>query len=181
MDELLVVAHTLQLCVEAVEEVAPYLGIMGMELNPRKCAMATREGVPGLHLCLHPNLENPWHWVPAANSLPYLELQQQPDGEFSLQRKRRLRLAAVHPWCLNTLAPPKLVQEVIPAIVGGKTQYVAPFVGDNSDTARHLDHITFQVLKDRARYAFDGSRDILQGDRTMGVRREGASMRRWPS
>ena len=107
IDELLVVAHTLQHFVEGVEAVAAYLGMMGMELNPRKCAMATTEGVPGLQLRLCPHLENPWYWVPAADSVPYLGLQLQPDGEFSLQRKHRLRLAAVHHWCLNTLAPPE--------------------------------------------------------------------------
>ena len=106
---------------------AAYLGMMGMELNPRKCAMATTEGVPGLQLRLCPHLENPWHWVPAADSVPYLGLQLQPDGEFSLQRKHRLRLAAVHHWCLNTLAPPKVVQDVILAILGGVDAVRRPF------------------------------------------------------
>ena len=46
IDDLLVVAHTLQHFVEGVEAVAADLGMMGMELNPRKCAMATTEGVP---------------------------------------------------------------------------------------------------------------------------------------
>ena len=171
IDDLLVVAHTLQHFVEGVEAVAAYLGMMGMELNPRKCAMATTEGVPGLQLRLCPHLENPWYWVPAADSVPYLGLQLQPDGEFSLQRKHRLRLAAVHHWCLNTLAPPKVVQDIILAILGGVTQYVAPFIADDSDTVRHLDHIMVQVAKDRARYAFDASRDSLQDDRTLGLTR----------
>ena len=171
IDDLLVVAHTLQHFVEGVEAVAAYLGMMGMELNPRKCAMATTEGVPGLQLRLCPHLENLWYWVPAADSVPYLGLQLQPEGEFSLQRKHRLRLAAVHHWCLNTLAPPKVVQDVILAILGGVTQYVAPFIADDSDTARHLDHITVQVAKDRARYAFDASQDSLQDDRTLGLTR----------
>ena len=70
IDDLLVVAHTLQHFVEGVEAVAAYLGMMGMELNPRKCAMATTEGVPGLQLRLCPHLENPWYWVPAADSVP---------------------------------------------------------------------------------------------------------------
>ena len=56
IDDLLVVAHTLQHFVEGVEAVAAYFGMMGMELNPRKCAMATTEGVPGLQLRLCP------HW-----------------------------------------------------------------------------------------------------------------------
>ena len=51
------------------------------------------------------------------------------------------------------------------------TQYVAPFVADDSDTARHLDHITVQVAKDRARYAFDASQDSLQDDRTLRLTR----------
>ena len=75
----------------------------------------------------------------------------------------------MHHWCLNTLAPPKVVQDVILAILRGVTQYVAPFIADDSDTARHLDHITVQVAKDRARYAFDASRDSLQDDRTLGL------------
>ena len=171
IDDLLVVAHTLQHFVENVEAVAAYLGMMGMELNPPKCAMATTEGVPGLQLRLCPHLENPWHWVPAADSVPYLGLQLQPDGELSLQRKHRLRLAAVHHWCLNTLAQPRVVQDVILAILGGVTQYVAPFIADDSDTTRHLDHVKVQVAKDRAWYAFDASRDSLQDDRTLGLTR----------
>ena len=171
IDDLLVVARTLQHFVQGVQAVAEYLRMMGMELNARKCAMATTEGVPGLQLRLCPQLENPWHWVPAADSVPYLKLQLQPDGEFSLRRKQCLRLAAVHHWCLNTLAPPKVVQDVTLAILGGVTQYVAPFIADDSDTARHLDHITVQVAKDRARYAFDASRDSLQDDRILGLTR----------
>ena len=171
IDDLLVVTHTLQHFVEGVEALAAYLGIMGMGLNPRKCAIADTEGVPGLQLCLCNQLENPWHWVPAADSVPYLGLQLQPDGEFSLQRKHRLRPAAVHHWCLNTLAPPKVVQDVILAILGGLTQYVAPFIADDSDTARHLDHITVQVAKDRARYPSHASRDSLQDDWTLGLTR----------
>ena len=170
-DDLLGLAQKLQHFVEGVEAVPTYLGMMGMELNPRKCAMATTEGVRRLQLRLCPHLENPWHWVPAADSVSYLGLQLQPDGEFSLQSKHRLRLAAVHHWCLNTLAPPKVVQDVILAILGGVTQYVAPFIADDSDTARHLDHITVQVAKDRARYAFNASRDSLQDDRTLGLTR----------
>ena len=41
--------------------VPAYVGMMGMELNPGKCAMATTDGVPGLQLRLCPHLENPWH------------------------------------------------------------------------------------------------------------------------
>ena len=59
IDDLPVVAHTLQHFVEGVEAVAAYLGMIGMELNPCKCAMATTEGVPGLQLRLCPHLENP--------------------------------------------------------------------------------------------------------------------------
>ena len=171
IDDLLVDAHTLQHFVEGVEAVAAYLGMIGMELTPRKCAMATTKGVPGLQLRLCPHLENPWHWVLAADPGPYLGLQLQPDGEFPLQRKHRLRLAAVHHWWLNTLAPPKVVKDVILAILGGVTQYVAPFIADDSDTARHLDHIKVQVAKDRARYPFDASRDSLQDDWTLGLTR----------
>ena len=57
------------------------------------------------------------------------------------------------------------------AILGGVTQYVAPFIADDCDTARHLDPITVQVAKDRARYAFDASQDSLQDDRTLGLTR----------
>ena len=51
------------------------------------------------------------------------------------------------------------------------TQYVASFIADDSDTARHLDHMTVQDAKDRARYAFDASRDRLQDDQTLGLTR----------
>ena len=51
------------------------------------------------------------------------------------------------------------------------TQYIAPFIADDSDTARHLDHITIQVAKDRTQYAFDASRDSLEDDRTLGLTR----------
>ena len=71
-DDLFLVADTLQHFVEGVEAVAVYLEMMGMELNPCKCGMATTKGVPGLQLRLCPQLENPWHWVPAADSVPYL-------------------------------------------------------------------------------------------------------------
>ena len=74
IDDLLVVAHTLQHFVEGVEAVAAYLEMMGMELNPRKCATATTDGVPGRQLRHCPHLENPWHWVPAAISVPHLGL-----------------------------------------------------------------------------------------------------------
>ena len=144
---------------------------MGMELSPCKCAMATTEGVPGLHLRLCPHLENPWHLVPAADFVPYVGLQLQPDKKLSLQRKHPLRLAAVHHWYLNILAPPKMVQDVILVILGGVRQYVAPFIADNSDTARHLDHITVQIAKDRVRYAFDSSKDGPQDDRILGLTR----------
>ena len=127
------------------------------------------EGVSGLQLRLCPHLQNPWHWVPAADSVPYPGLQLQPDGEFSLQRKHRLRLAAVHDWSLYTLAPPKVVQDVILAILGGLTQYLAPSITGDSESARHLDHITVQVAKHMARYAFDASRNSLQDDRTLGL------------
>ena len=62
-----------------------------------------------------------------------------------------------------------MVLDLILAILGGVTQYVAPFIADDSDTARHLDHITVQVAKDRARYAFDASLDSLQDDLTLGL------------
>ena len=75
----------------------------------------------------------------------------------------------MHHSCLNTLTPPSVVQDVILAILGGVTQYGAPFIADDSDTARHLDHITVQVANDRGRYAFDASRDSLQDDRTLGL------------
>ena len=120
--DLLVMARTLQHFVEGVGAVDAYLGMMGMELNPRNCAMATTDGVPGLQLRLCPHLKTRWYSVPAADSVPYLGLQLQPDAEFSLQRKHRLRLAAVLHWCLNTLAPPKVVQDVILAISGGVAQ-----------------------------------------------------------
>ena len=64
-----------------------------------------------------------------------------------------------------------MVQDVILAILGRVTQYVAPFIADDSNTVRHLDHITVQVVKERARYAFDALRDSLQDDRALGLTR----------
>ena len=152
-----------------------------MEPNPRKCGMATTEGVSGLHLhlCCHP--ADPWHWVPAADSVAYVGLQLQLDGEFSLQHKHRLRLAAVHHWCLNTLAPRTVVQDLILAVLRGVIQYVAPLIADDSDTARQLDHVITQVANDRVRYAFDASPDSLHNDRALGLasiltRRQQAAM-----
>ena len=78
------VVHTLQHFMEGVEAVAAYLGMMGMELDPCKCARPTTEGVPSPDLRLCPHLENPCHWVPAPDSVPYLGLQLQQDGESSL-------------------------------------------------------------------------------------------------
>ena len=169
--DLLVVSHMLHHFVEGVEAVATYLGMMGMELNPRKCAMATTEGVPVLHLCLCPHLENPWHLVSAPVSVPYVGLQLQLDGEFSQQRKHQLRLAAVHHLCLKTLAPPKVVQDVILPILGVVTQYIAPFIAHDSDTTHHLDHIRVQIARDRARYTLNASRDSVQDHRTLGLMR----------
>ena len=88
---------------------AAYPGGMGIELDPRKCAMATTEGVLGLHLRLCPQLANSWRSVPAADSIPRLGLQLQPDGYCSLQHKHRLCLAALHDCCLKTLTSTKVV------------------------------------------------------------------------
>ena len=44
IDDLLVVAHTLQHFVEGIEVVAAYLGMMGMELNPRNAPWPPRRG-----------------------------------------------------------------------------------------------------------------------------------------
>ena len=59
IDDLPVVAHTLQDFAEGVEAFTAYLGIMGMELDPRKCAMATTRKPAGLHLRLCRHLANP--------------------------------------------------------------------------------------------------------------------------
>ena len=48
---------------------------------------------------------------------------------------------------------------------------MAPFIADDFDTARHLDHITVKVPKSRARYASDTSQDSLQDDWTQGLTR----------
>ena len=137
--------HTLQHLVEGVEAVAAYLGMMSMELSPCKCAMAPAEGVLGLHMRLCPRLANAWHWVPAAASVPHLGHQLQPVEKFPLRRKQQLRLATEQHWCLKSLAPPKVVQDVIVGVLGGVTQYVASFIADDSETVRHLDHITVEV------------------------------------
>ena len=60
IDELVVGAHTLPDFVEGVEAVAAYLSMMRMVLNPGKCAVATTEGIPGLHLPLCAYLANSW-------------------------------------------------------------------------------------------------------------------------
>ena len=51
------------------------------------------------------------------------------------------------------------------------TQDIAPFIADDSNSARHLDHIRVQVAKDRARYTFDASPDSLQDFRTLRLTR----------
>ena len=150
---------------------AAYLGMMGMELNARKCTLVTTWGVPGLQVPLCPHLESASHWVPAADSVPNLGLQLQPDGKFPMQPNHLLRLAAVHNWCINTLAPPEVVQDLIRAIPGGVTQYIAPYIADDPDSVRHLDHITVHYARDRARYTFEASRDSLQDNRTLGLTR----------
>ena len=48
------------------------------------------------------------------------------------------------------------------------TENIAPFIAEDSDTARHLDHITVQVASDRARYTLNASQDSLQEDRSLG-------------
>ena len=77
-------ALTLQHFVEGAEALAACLGMIGMGRNTSKCTMSTLEGFPGLHLRLCSNLQKPWHLVPAADSVPYLGLQLQEDGKFSL-------------------------------------------------------------------------------------------------
>ena len=62
-----------------------------------------------------------------------------------------------------------MVQDVILAILGGVTQYATPFIADDSDTARNMDHITVEAAKNRARYAFDASKDSLQDNRALGL------------
>ena len=183
IDDLLVVAHTLQHFVEGMEAVAVYLRMMGMKLNPRKCAMATTEGVPGLQLRLCPHLESPWHWVPAADSVPYPGLQLQPDREFSLQPKHQQRLVAMHHWCLNTSAPPKVVQDVILAILGGVTQYIAPFIADDSDTTRHLDESWFRSRRTGRDTPSTpcGTACRMTGPWGSHGYQRGASRQRWPS
>ena len=128
-------------------------------------------GAPGPAAAPLSPRESPWHWVPAADSVPCLGLELQPDREFSLQRKHRLRLAAVHHWCLNTLPAPKVVQDIILVILGGVTEYVAPSIANHSETARRPDHITVKVAKDRAPYTLDASRDSLQDHGTLGLTR----------
>ena len=87
IDNLLVVADTLQDFVEAVELVPAYIGTMGIELNPCKFTIATTRGLPGLHPRLCRQLAMPPHWVLAVNSVPYLGLQLQLDGVLSVRQK----------------------------------------------------------------------------------------------
>ena len=115
----------------------------------------------------------PGYWDKGENGLSH---------NWGLSDSKGTRIKKIYGCSLNTLAPPKVVQDVILAILGVVTQYVAPFIADDSDTANHLDHITVQSAKDRARYAFDASRDSLQDDRTLGLTRSerDASRHRWP-
>ena len=74
-----------------------------------------------------------------------------------------------------------LVHQHPPAALGGKgrhlrdpggvTQYIAPFIANSSETAWHMDHITVQVAKDRARYALDPSPDGPEDRQTLGFTR----------
>ena len=107
------VVHAQPNFVEGMEALAAYLRTMNMELNVRKCAMANKNAVPGFHLQLCCDVANTGHSVAGADSVPYLRLRQKPEEEFTLQYKHRLRLAAVHHCCRNTLAPPKLIQDVL--------------------------------------------------------------------
>ena len=50
-------------------------------------------------------------------------------------------------------------------------QYVARIIADDSDTARHLDHVGAQVARERLRYAFEAMRDSLHDERTLGLTR----------
>ena len=165
------VAQTLQHLIEGMEAVAAYLQMIGMELNPRKCAMGTTEGIPGLHLHLCPHLEKPLAPGDGGGPRP---LPRTPaaarQGNFICSAStgcawRRCTTGASTPSPTQRGAGPH------PRHPGGVTQYVAPFVDDNSDTERHLDHITVQVAKDRARYAFAASLDSLQLDPTLGLTR----------
>ena len=57
------------------------------------------------------------------------------------------------------------------AVLGGLIQYVAPFIADDSDTARYLDHVTTLVARDRARYTIEASWACVQDDRALGLAR----------
>ena len=164
-------AHTLQHFIEGMESVAVYLRMMGMELDPRKCAMATTEGTSGLHLRLCPNLENPWHSVPAVDSVRYQGLQLQPDGEFYWSASTSCTWQQCTTGASTPSRRPKWCSTPFSGSPEGMTQYIAPFIADNSDTARHLDHITVKVAKHRARYALNTPRDSLQDDWTQGLMR----------
>ena len=163
IDDLLVVAHTLQYFVGGVEAVAAYLGMMGMELNSRKCAMATTEGIPGLHLRLCPKPGKPL--VLGADS------GLRPPPGTPAAAGRRLLPAAQAPAAPGGGEP--LVPQHPRTTQGGTGSHPrnplggAPFIADDSDSAHHLDDITVQVAKDRAR----ASRDSLQDDRIMGLTR----------
>ena len=145
--------------------------MMGMELNPRKCAMATTEGVPGLQLRLCPPPGKtmalgaggglrPLPGTPAATGggvLPAAQTRPAPGGGAPLLPQ--------HPRAAESGTGRH------PGDPRGSDAMCRPLHRRPSDTARHLDHITVQVAKDRARYAFDASRDSLQDDRTLGLMR----------
>ena len=171
IDDSLLLAHMLQHLVEVVEAVAAYLGMMGMELNPCKFRHGHHGGSPGPAPAPLPPPEKamalgasgglcPLPGTPAAagqGTLPAAQAPPVPGGGAPLVPQ--------HPRTTPSGAGSH------PRDPGKVTQYVSPFIADDSDTAGHLDQITAKVAKDRGRYTFDASRDSLQDDQTLGLAR----------
>ena len=171
IDDLLVVTHMLQHFDKGVEAVPAYLGMMGMELDPRKLRHGHHRGSPGPAPAPPPRPGKPMApgtggglrplpGTPAAAGREILTAAQAPAAPGGGSP-----LVPQHPRAAQSGAGRH------PHDPGGLTQYVAPFIADDSDTGRHLDHLTIQVAKDRARYAFNASQDSLKDDQTLGLTR----------
>ena len=158
INHLHVVAHTLQDFIEGLQVVAVYLGMMGMERNPCKCAMATTEGVPTC-TCTSALI-----WQPPGSG--YRRRTPSSTWGSSCSRTRSSPCSTSSDYTWRLLAPPKVIQDVILALLAGRDTVRRPFIADDSNTARYLDHVTTEVAKD-----FDASRDSLKDDRALGLTR----------
>ena len=169
IDDLLVVAHTLEQFVEGMEAVAAYLGTMGLTPESAPWPAQRESGV-----CT-------WVSAPTWKTTGTRCRRRTPtpiwDSSCSQTGSSPCSASTGCAWrrCNTGVSTPsRRPKDAGPHprdSGGGVIQYVAPFIADDPDTARHQDHIAVQVAKDKARYAFDASRGSLQDDRTLGLAR----------